>query len=135
MVRLGSHVANWVLVGTALALIVLFMDAAGVWMSIRLGANVAATVDDLSAAARQVAGENFAWRTPVRSKDQLGDLSCNINEMAISLERLQKEQAAALRIESELQVARSVQEYFRLECSGVRDMRLESYGCGLEAAW
>src|SRR6266853_445307 len=48
---------------------------------------------------------------PVRSEDQLGDLSCNFNEMAIALERLQSEEAAALRIESELQVARSVQEY------------------------
>jgi serine phosphatase RsbU (regulator of sigma subunit) len=47
----------------------------------------------------------------VRSKDQLGDLSCNFNEMAIALERLQKEEAVALRIESELQVARSVQQY------------------------
>ena len=31
--------------------------------------------------------------------------------MAIALERLKKEEAAALRVESELQVARSVQEY------------------------
>jgi serine phosphatase RsbU (regulator of sigma subunit) len=111
VIRLGSHVANWVLVGTALAFIVLFMDAVGVWMCVRLGTNIAATIDDLSGAARQIAGGNFAWRTPVRSKDQLGDLSCNFNEMAIALERLKKEEAAALRIESELQVARSVQEY------------------------
>jgi serine phosphatase RsbU (regulator of sigma subunit) len=109
--RLGSHVANWVLLGAVLALIVLFMDAAGVWMCIRLGANIAATVDELSAAALQIAGGNLAWRTPVRSKDQLGDLSCRFNEMATALERLHKEEAAALRIESELQVARNVQEY------------------------
>jgi sigma-B regulation protein RsbU (phosphoserine phosphatase) len=87
------------------------MDAAGVWMCIRLGANIATAIDDLSSAARQIAGGNFAWRTPVRSKDQLGDLSCNFNEMAIALERLKKEEAAALRVESELQVARSVQDY------------------------
>src|SRR5882757_2118159 len=90
---------------------VFLMDAAGVWMCIRLGGNIAATIDDLSAAARQIAGGNFAWRTPVHSKNQLGYLSCNFNEMAIALERLQKEEAAALRIESELQVARNVQEY------------------------
>ena len=41
----------------------------------------------------------------------MGDLVCSFNEMAIALERLQKEEAAKLRIESELQVARSVQEY------------------------
>jgi sigma-B regulation protein RsbU (phosphoserine phosphatase) len=111
LARLGTQLANWVLIGTALALLVLLMDAAGVWMCIRLGTNIAATIDDLSGAARQIAGGNFAWRTPVRSKDQLGDLSRDFNEMAIALERLQKEQAAALRTESELQVARSVQQY------------------------
>src|ERR1035438_10041349 len=80
-------------------------------MCIRLGSSIATAIDDLSSAARQIAGGNLAWRMPVRSKDQLGDLSCNFNEMAIALERLKKEEAAALRIESELQVARSVQEY------------------------
>ena len=47
----------------------------------------------------------------MRSKGQLGDLIGNFNEMAIALERLQKEEAARLKLESELQVARSVQGY------------------------
>src|SRR5260370_23309123 len=80
-------------------------------MCIRFGSDIAIAIDDLSGAARQIASGNFAWRTPVRSKDQLGELSCNFNEMAIALDRLQKEEAAALRIESELQAARTVQEY------------------------
>jgi serine phosphatase RsbU (regulator of sigma subunit) len=109
--RLGSQRANWVWLLAALSLMVVLMDASGVGICIRLGSDIATAIDDLSRAAHQIAGGNFAWRTPVRSKDQLGDLSCNFNEMAIALERLQKEEAAALRIESELQVARSVQEY------------------------
>jgi serine phosphatase RsbU (regulator of sigma subunit) len=108
---LGRHWANWVWLGAALALAVLFMDASGLWMCIRLGNAIATAIDDLSGAARQIASGNFAWRTPVRGNDQLGDLNCNVNEMASALERLQGEEAAALRIESELQVARSVQEY------------------------
>jgi serine phosphatase RsbU (regulator of sigma subunit) len=109
--RLGSQLANWVWLGAALALLVVLVDAAGVWMCIRLGGSIATAINDLSGAARQIAGGNFAWRTPVRNTDQLGDLSCNFNEMAIALERLKKEEAAALRAESELQAARSVQEY------------------------
>jgi serine phosphatase RsbU (regulator of sigma subunit) len=109
--RLGRQLANWVWLGAALAVTVLLMDAAGVWICIRLGANIATAIDDLSGAARQIAGGNFAWRTPVRSKDQLGDLSGNFNEMVVALERLRKQEAAALRTESELQVARSVQEF------------------------
>jgi sigma-B regulation protein RsbU (phosphoserine phosphatase) len=103
--------ANWVWLLAGFALTVLLLDASGVWMSIRFGSDIATTVDDLSSAARQIAGGNFAWRTPVRSKGQLGDLTCNFNEMAIALEELQKVEAARLTFESELQVARSVQEY------------------------
>jgi serine phosphatase RsbU (regulator of sigma subunit) len=109
--RLGSQLANWVWLGAAMLLTVVLMDAWGVGMSVRLGSDIATAIDDLTGAARQIASGNFAWRTPVRSKDQLGELSHNFNEMTIALERLQKEQAATLRIESELQVARSVQEY------------------------
>jgi len=111
MARLGSQLANWVWLLAALLFLVLLVNAAGVGMCIRLGSSIATAIDDLSRAARQIAGGNFAWRTPVRSKDQLGDLSCNFNDMAVALERLKKEEAGALRVESELQVARSVQEY------------------------
>jgi len=109
--RLGTQLANWVVVGAVLAIMVFLLETAGVWMCIRLGGNIATAIDDLTGAARQISRGNFAWRLPVRRKDQLGDLSCRFNEMAIALERLHKEEAAALRIESELQVARSVQEY------------------------
>jgi serine phosphatase RsbU (regulator of sigma subunit) len=109
--RLGSQMANWVWILAALSLTVLLLDASGVWMCIRLSSAIAMAIDDLSSAARKIASGNFAWRIPVRSKDQLGDLICNFNEMAIALEQLQKEEAARLALESELQVARNVQEY------------------------
>jgi serine phosphatase RsbU (regulator of sigma subunit) len=108
--RLGSQLANWVWLLAALSLAILLMEALGVWMCMRLGSDIATAIDDLGGAARQIAGGNFAWRTRLRSKGQLGDLICNFNEMAIALERLQKEETAKLRLESELQVARSVQE-------------------------
>lgn len=38
---------------------------------------------DPCTSTRQIASGNFAWRTPVLSKDQLGDLICNFNEMAV----------------------------------------------------
>jgi serine phosphatase RsbU (regulator of sigma subunit) len=107
----GSQLANWVWLLAAFSLTVLLLDAAGIWMCVRFGSDIATTVDDLSRAARKIAGGNFAWRTPVRNEGQLGDLVCNFNEMAIALEQLQKEEAARLQFESELQVARSVQEY------------------------
>ena len=109
--RLGSQLANWVWLLAGFSLLVVFLDAAGVWVCIRLGGSIATAIDDLSGAARQIAGGNFAWRMRVRRKDQLGDLTGDFNDMAIALGRLHKEQAAALRVESELQAARRVQEY------------------------
>jgi serine phosphatase RsbU (regulator of sigma subunit) len=109
--RIGRQLANWVWLLAALSLAVLLIDASGVWMSIRFGREIATAIDDLSSAARQIGGGNFGWRTPVRSKGQLGDLTANFNEMAIALERLQKEEAARLRLESELKLASSVQDY------------------------
>ncbi len=109
--RLGSQLGNWVWLLAGLSLMVLLLDASGVWMCVHFGRNIATTIDALSSAARQIASGNFAWRTPVHSTGQLGDLVSDFNEMAIALERLQNEEAVKLRLESELQVARSVQEY------------------------
>ena len=111
VVRFGSHLADWVWLLAALSVVILILDASGVWMSIRFGNDIARAIDELSGSARQIARGNFAWRMPVRSKGQLGDLAYNFNEMAIALERSQKDEAVRLRFESELQVARSVQEY------------------------
>jgi serine phosphatase RsbU (regulator of sigma subunit) len=109
--RLGRQMANWVWLLAALSLSVLLLNTAGVWMSTRFGSDIARTVDELSSAARQIAGGNFAWRSPVRAKGQLGDLICNFNEMAMALEQLQKDEAERLRLDSELKIARSVQQY------------------------
>jgi serine phosphatase RsbU (regulator of sigma subunit) len=111
LARLGSQMANWVWLLAALSITVLLLDTSGVWMCIRLGSDIATAIDDLSSAARQIANGNFAWRTPVRNKGQLGALVGSFNEMAIALERLQKEEAAKLRLDSELQVAQMVQEH------------------------
>jgi serine phosphatase RsbU (regulator of sigma subunit) len=111
VVRLGSQPADWVWLLSALSAAVLLMGVSGVWMCIRFGNDLATAIDDLSSAARQIARGNFAWRTPVHSTGQLGDLVCRFNEMAIALEQLKKDEAAKLKLESELQAARTVQEY------------------------
>src|SRR5260221_2780107 len=68
-------------------------------------------IDDLSGSAQQVAGGNFAWRTPLRSNDQIGELTGSFNEMAASLEQFQKQEVTRLEFESDLRIAQRVQEY------------------------
>jgi serine phosphatase RsbU (regulator of sigma subunit) len=111
LATVGSQLANWVWLLTAISLTALVIDLAAIRMCVRLSRNIAMAIDDLSCAAQQLSGGNFAWRTPVRSNDQLGELIHNFNEMAVSLERLKREEVLKLQFESELRVAQRVQEY------------------------
>jgi len=74
---------------------------------------IATTIDDLSGAARQIAsGQLRLEGRRLRSKGQLGDLVCSFNEDGdCPGDSFQKEEAARLTLESELRVARNVQEY------------------------
>jgi serine phosphatase RsbU (regulator of sigma subunit) len=111
LATIGSQLANWVWLLTAISLTALVIDVSAVRMCVRLSRNIAMAIDDLSGAAQQISGGNFAWRTLVRSNDQLGELIYNFNEMAASLERLKKEEVVKLQFESELRLAQRVQEY------------------------
>src|SRR5260370_33755233 len=98
--------ASWVWLLAAFSLTVLLLDAAGVWMCIRFGSDSATTVEDLSSAARQIAGGNFAWMTPVRSNGQPADPDCNFKAMALALEQLEKDGATRLTLAGGPQLAR-----------------------------
>ncbi|MGJ5818126.1 PP2C family protein-serine/threonine phosphatase [Paludibaculum fermentans] len=111
MARLGGQLADWVWLLIGLCAAAFLLDGAGMWTCVRFGKEIATSVDDLSIAAAEIAAGNFSWRTAVRSKSQLGELTANFNEMAIALEKVQKEQAERLRLDGELQAARSVQQY------------------------
>jgi serine phosphatase RsbU (regulator of sigma subunit) len=111
LATVGSQLANWVWLLTAISLTALVIDVSAIRMCVRLSRDIAMAIDDLSGAAQQISGGNFAWRTPVQSNDQLGELIHNFNQMAVSLERLKKEEVVKLQFESELRVAQRVQEY------------------------
>ena len=111
LATIGSQLANWVWLLAAICFVALLIDVSALWICIRLGRNIAMAIDDLSGAAQQIAGGNFAWRTPLRSNDQIGELAGNFNEMAASLEQFQKQQVTRLEFESDLRMAQRVQEY------------------------
>ena len=107
----GSQLANWVWLLAAISFTALLIDASAIWMGVRLSRNIAMAIDDLSGAAQQIAGGNFAWRTPIRSNDQIGELTGKFNQMADSLEQFKKREVTRLEFESDLRLARRVQEY------------------------
>ena len=111
LATIGSQLANWVWLLAAISFAALLIDASAISICIRLGRDIATAIDDLSGAARQIARGNFAWRTPLRGNDQIGELTGSFNEMAASLEQFQKREVARLEYESDLRLAQRVQEY------------------------
>ena len=111
LATIGSQLANWVWLLVAISFVALLIDASAFWICARLSRNIAMAIDDLSGAAQQIAGGNFAWRTPLRSNDQIGELTGSFNEMAGSLEQFQKQEVIRLEFESDLRMAQRVQEY------------------------
>ena len=111
LATVGSQLANWVWLLSAISLVALLIDGSAFWICVRLSRDMATAIDDLSGAAQQIAGGNFASRTPVRSNDQIAELAGSFNEMAASLERSQKEEVARLEFESDVRMAQRVQEH------------------------
>jgi nitrogen fixation/metabolism regulation signal transduction histidine kinase len=103
--------ANWVWLLAAISFVALLIDASALWIGVWLSRDIATAIDDLSGAAQQIAGGNFAWRTPLRGNDQICELSGSFNEMAASLEQFQKQEVTRLEFESDLRMAQRVQEY------------------------
>jgi serine phosphatase RsbU (regulator of sigma subunit) len=108
---LGMQRANWVWILAVLSLSVLLLYASGIWIGIRLSRHIVRAIDDLSHGTEQIAAGNFDYRTPIRQRDQLSDLARSFNDMAAGLKRLQQEELARQRLETELDLARRVQNH------------------------
>jgi serine phosphatase RsbU (regulator of sigma subunit) len=108
---LGSQQANWVWLLAVLSLAVLLLYASGVWVGVRLSHHIVKAINDLSHGTEQIAGGNFDYRTPVHRNDQLSDLARAFNDMAAGLKRLQQEELARQRLESEMDLAGKVQNH------------------------
>jgi serine phosphatase RsbU (regulator of sigma subunit) len=111
LATIGSQLANWVWLLAAISFVALLIDGSALWICVWLSRKIAIAIDDLSDAAQQIARGNFAWRAPVRSDDQIGELTSSFNEMAASLEEFHKREVARLEFESDLRMAQRIQEH------------------------
>ncbi|MDP2997954.1 MAG: ATP-binding protein [Bryobacterales bacterium] len=74
--------------------IVLFWGAAmsvGLWLTWLLARRIVRPVDSLDRAAAEVARQNYDYRVPVNSRDELGRLASTFNSMCASLQRARQE--------------------------------------------
>jgi sigma-B regulation protein RsbU (phosphoserine phosphatase) len=72
---------------------------------------ITGTVYRLDEGAKHILRGDFSHRIPVKVRDQLSALGETFNTMAASIERLLKEEAEKQRLDSELAIAREVQQH------------------------
>jgi serine phosphatase RsbU (regulator of sigma subunit) len=81
----------------------------GAGLSVVLVRVLVSPLSELSDAARKVGAGDFDVRIPVPSKDEVGKLIENFNQMTANLDTAQKERLEKERMQGELNVARNIQ--------------------------
>ena len=95
---------------TALAFFFALIEVAAFVIGMRLTRTMTLSVDKLYQATEHVNRGDLSHRIEVRSHDQMAALERSFNSMTGSLEKLIAEQKEKQRIESELQIAKEVQD-------------------------
>lgn len=113
----------WVIVGTAILFLLMEVVAAGVGLA--LATRVTGTVNSLYEGTRRIIYGDFRHRIPVRSSDQVGELTQSFNQMTDNLERLLVVEKEKERLETELEIAREVQnQLYPKQMPPVKGLRL-----------
>jgi len=105
--------ADWsdLAISTLIALLVVFflVEIVSLWAGVTLTRTITGAVHELYEGTRHVREGDFNYRIPVKGADQLGELSSSFNTMTENLGRLIVVAKEKERLESELAIAREVQ--------------------------
>ncbi len=94
----------------------------------RMTRTVTASVAQLYQATQHVDRGDFSHRIPVKSKDQLAQLSISFNSMTASIEKLIQEQKEKQRMENELAIAQEVQsQLFPSQISEIESLEVHGF--------
>jgi sigma-B regulation protein RsbU (phosphoserine phosphatase) len=124
-----GQTADWsdVLFTLILALITVFLllEIASLYAGIKLTRTITGAVHELYEGTQHVQKGDFAYRIPVQGKDQLAELSGSFNAMTENLGRLLVVAKEKERLESELAIAREVQnQLFPKSAPSARSLEL-----------
>jgi sigma-B regulation protein RsbU (phosphoserine phosphatase) len=98
---------EYILLGVGI--IFAIIEGVALFTGTRMTRTVTAAVAQLYDATKHVDRGDFSHRIPVRSTDQLAQLSLSFNSMTESIEKLIQEQKEKQRLENELAIAQEVQ--------------------------
>jgi phosphoserine phosphatase RsbU/P len=94
----------------AVSAIFLIVELASLLAGIQLSRSITGAVHELYEGTQHVKDADFAYRVPVKGSDQLADLTSSFNTMTQHLGRLMVVAKEKERLESELTIAREVQD-------------------------
>jgi sigma-B regulation protein RsbU (phosphoserine phosphatase) len=104
----------------------LIVEIASLWAGIKLTRTITGAVHELYEGTRHVREGDFSYRIPVQGADQLAELSGSFNTMTQNLGRLIVVAKEKERLESELAIAREVQnQLFPKDAPAVRTLELK----------
>lgn len=99
-----------VMMGIAgLLLVMAVLQAMAMVLGVRLAWSLGGSVDDLHKGVGRLAKGDFSARVRPRSRDQVGVLARNFNDMAVQLQASLDEREKRMALEEELRIAREVQ--------------------------
>jgi phosphoserine phosphatase RsbU/P len=107
---LGDLTQAYVVGFKIVAIILLLIELVALYIGIRMTRSMTRTVDILYDATERVKAGNFSFRTQFPPRDQLTALGEAFDGMTASVERLMRESQERMRMQSELDIAREVQE-------------------------
>jgi sigma-B regulation protein RsbU (phosphoserine phosphatase) len=106
---LGEYSRIYVLSFEVLAGVFFVLEVLALIVGVRLTRSVTSAADHLYDATERVKAGDFSYRIGVPARDQLSALSAAFDNMTASIERLLRESQEKLKLESELEIAREVQ--------------------------
>lgn len=93
----------------AIAILFLFVEIVALFIGVSLSRRITGAVHDLYEGTRRVIRGDFRHRIPIRLQDQVGELGESFNQMTGNLERLLVVEKEKERLQTELEIAREVQ--------------------------
>jgi phosphoserine phosphatase RsbU/P len=122
---LGRFSQIYVTAFLALAAIFLIIEVLALIVGVRLTRTMTSTVDKLYDATERVKAGDFSYRIGLRAEDQLSALGEAFDSTTASVERLLRESKEKSKLESELAIAREVQnQLFPLKTPEIKGFEL-----------
>jgi phosphoserine phosphatase RsbU/P len=111
-----------------LAIFLAIVELIALIIGTRMTRTLTAAVAQLYNATRHVDRGDFSHRIPVKSQDQLAQLSLSFNSMTASIEKLIQEQKEKQRMENELAIAQEVQaQLFPRQISEIESLEVHGF--------